>query len=311
MKRICILIPAYNEEASLPELHRQLSELAAGQPAYAWEFLFVDDGSTDGTPDVLRRLRRDDARVTHVRLSRNFGKENAMLAGFDRAEADAVVIMDCDLQHPVAVVADMLREYEAGYEDVYARRRTRGREPWLRRRLTRLYYRLLQSSTRMDVLPDVGDFRLLDRRCVAALRRLRERQRYTKGLYCWIGFRKKEVLFDQGDRRAGRSSFNARRLFNLAVDGITSFTTTPLRISTVVGTVVSMASFLYLCYIVGKTLLVGEPVQGFPTLVSLILLLGGLQLLSVGIIGEYIARIFNETKQRPSYIVDSVNDEKQ
>lgn len=307
MKKICIVVPAYNEEASLPEMYRQLCGLAEEQKNYEWTFLFVDDGSSDCTPLLLEGLRETDTRVTHVRLSRNFGKENAMLAGFDYADADAVVVMDCDLQHPVSVVPEMLREYEAGYEDVYARRRDRGHEPPLRRFLTKVYYRLLQKSARMDVLPDAGDFRLLDRRCVRALCQLRERQRYTKGLYCWIGFRKKEIYFDPADRLSGRSSFSMAGLLSLAVDGITSFTTAPLRISTVVGGLVSVAAFLYLCFIVGKTLVVGEPVQGFPTLITVILFLGGIQLLSIGIIGEYIARIFNETKQRPVYIVDKVN----
>lgn len=307
MKKICIIVPTYNEEASLPEMYRQLCGLTEEQKNYEWTFLFVDDGSGDGTARVLEDLRAGDVRVTYVQLSRNFGKENAMLAGFDYAEADAVVVMDCDLQHPVSVVPRMLREYEAGYEDVYARRRDRGHEPPVRRFLTNVYYRLLQKSTRMDVLPDAGDFRLLDRRCVRALCQLRERQRYTKGLYCWIGFRKKEIFFDPADRLSGRSSFSMAALLNLAIDGITSFTTAPLRISAVVGGVVSVAAFLYLCFIVGKTLVVGEPVQGFPTLITVILFLGGIQLLSIGIIGEYIARIFNETKRRPVYIVDKVN----
>ncbi|MBR1593172.1 MAG: glycosyltransferase family 2 protein [Alloprevotella sp.] len=309
MKTITVLVPAYNEEQSVPLFYEELRRITDGLPQYRWDVLFVDDGSTDGTADALRRLREADSRVRWLHLSRNFGKESAMLAGFDYADGDATIIMDCDLQDPVDVIPELLSAYEEGFQDVYARRRTRGREPLLRKWLTRLYYSLLQRSARFDVLPNVGDFRLLDRRCVLALRSLRETQRYTKGLFCWIGFRKKEVLFDRDDRRMGRSNFTYRSLVRLALDGLTSFTTAPLRLSMLCGVLVSLAAFVYLVYVVAKTLLFGEPVQGYPTLVTLILFLGGMQLLALGIIGEYVARIYNEAKRRPVYLVDAVNGE--
>lgn len=226
-----------------------------------------------------------------------------MLAGFDNASGDCLVIIDADLQHPPSLIPDMIRMWEEGYEDVYARRVTRGREPWWRRRLSLMYYKLLQRMTDVEVLENVGDFRLLDRKCVEALRTMRETQRYTKGMFCWMGFRKKEIVFEQRDRAAGTSSWNLLKLVNLAVDGITSFTVAPLRISTMLGLAVSVAAIAYSIYFFVKTLLYGDPVQGFPTLIIVVLFLGGMQLFSLGIIGEYLGRIFNETKNRPVYLI--------
>lgn len=309
MKKISILIPCYNEEKSLPLLYPELVKLMEGNKAYDWELMFVNDGSTDGTLAALHQLRQQDSRVNYVDLSRNFGKEAAMLAGFDYVTGDCMVIIDADLQHPPTLIPEMIKHWEAGYDDVYAKRRSRGKESWLRRRLSLLFYKLLQSSSRFDVLQNVGDFRLLDRKCINALKRMRESERYTKGMYSWIGFNKKEVEFDQGDRLAGDSSWNFRRLFSFALDGITSFTNAPLRISTMMGFVVSVCAFLYMIYVFCKALIYGDPVQGYPTLVILVLFLGGIQLLSLGIIGEYIGRIYNETKNRPDYIVRQFNGE--
>ena len=310
MKKISVLIPCHNEEKSLPLLYPELVKLMDSTPNYQWELMFVNDGSTDGTLEHLRQLRQQDQRVNFVDLSRNFGKEAAMLAGFDYVTGDCMVIIDADLQDPPELIPEMIKWWEQGYEDVYAKRKTRGRESWLRKRLSLMFYRLLQSSSRFDVLQNVGDFRLLDRSCINALRQMRESERYTKGMYSWIGFKKKEIEFEQGDRVAGESSWNYRQLFSFAIDGITSFTTAPLRISTVVGFIVSMCAFLYMIYVFFKAVLFGEPVQGYPTLVILILFLGGIQLLSLGIIGEYIGRIYNETKNRPDYIVREFNGER-
>jgi glycosyltransferase involved in cell wall biosynthesis len=302
MKKVTILIPCFNEEASLPALYEALKELMDTHGSYAWEVLMVNDGSRDNTIDVIRQLRQRDERICYVDLSRNFGKENAMLAGFDYATGDCMVIMDADLQHPPHVIPEMLKLWEEGYEDVYAKRITRGKESWLRKRMTLLYYHLLQKTTRVEILENVGDFRLLDRKCIDALKQLRETQRYTKGMYCWVGFKKHEVLFEQGDRVAGESSFNFSRLLGLAMDGITSFTTAPLRLATVLGLVVSLVAFSFMCYVLVTTLIWGDPVQGYPTLMTVVLFLGGVQLLSLGIIGEYLGRIFHETKNRPVYI---------
>ncbi len=310
MKKVTIIIPCYNEEASLHRLFDALIHLMESNDGYDWEILFVNDGSKDGTLSLIREMRSKDSRFCYVDLSRNFGKEAAMLAGFDHACGDCVVIMDADLQHPPSVIPEMLRLWEEGYEDVYGRRTTRGKESWLRKRLTRFYYHILQKSTRVEVLPNVGDFRLLDRKCIEALRHLRETERYTKGMYCWIGFRKKEVYFEQGDRQEGQSTWNYHSLFNLAINGITSFTTAPLRFATFLGLAVSLLAFLYMCYILIKTIFYGDPVQGFPTLMTAILFLGGVQLVSLGIIGEYIGRIFIESKNRPVYIVNDYEGRK-
>ena len=310
MKKISILIPCYNEEQSLPLLYPELVKLMDANPAYEWELMFVNDGSKDNTLTVLQQLRQQDSRVNYVDLSRNFGKEAAMLAGFDHVTGDCMVIIDADLQHPPTLIPEMIKWWEQGYDDVYVKRKSRGKESWLRKRLSLQFYKILQRSSRFEVLQNVGDFRLLDRCCINALKQLRESERYTKGMYSWIGFKKKEIEFEQGDRIAGESSWNYRQLFSFAIDGITSFTNAPLRISTVVGFVVSLCAFLYMIYVFFKAVIFGDPVQGYPTLVILILFLGGIQLLSLGIIGEYIGRIYNETKNRPDYIVREVNGEK-
>ena len=310
MKKISILIPCYNEEQSLPLLYPELVKLMDANPGYEWELMFVNDGSKDNTLAVLQQLRQQDSRVNYVDLSRNFGKEAAMLAGFDYVTGDCMVIIDADLQHPPTLIPEMIKWWEQGYDDVYAKRKSRGKESWLRKRLSLQFYKILQRSSRFEVLQNVGDFRLLDRCCINALKQLRESERYTKGMYSWIGFKKKEIEFEQGDRIAGESSWNYRQLFSFAIDGITSFTNAPLRISTVVGFVVSLCAFLYMIYVFFKAVIFGDPVQGYPTLVILILFLGGIQLLSLGIIGEYIGRIYNETKNRPDYIVREVNGEK-
>lgn len=310
MKKISLLIPCYNEEKTLPMLYPELTKLMEKNNQYEWEVMFVNDGSLDGTMDELRRLREKDPRINYVDLSRNFGKEIAMLAGFDYVTGDCMIIIDADLQDPPALIPEMLKYWEEGYEDVYAKRKSRGKESWLRKRLSLMFYKLLQSSSRFDVLQNVGDFRLLDRCCINALRRMRESERYTKGMYSWIGFKKKEVEFDRGDRIAGKSSWNYRQLFSLAIDGITSFSNLPLRISTVIGCLVSLLAFIYMLFVYVKALVWGDPVRGYPSMVMLILFLGGIQLLSLGIIGEYIGRIYNETKNRPDYIVREFNDER-
>lgn len=306
MKTVTLLIPCYNEEASLPLLFKALKELFDEEKQYHWEVLLINDGSRDLTLSLLKEQNNKDQRFGYISLSRNFGKEAAMLAGFDHAHGDCVVIMDADLQHPPTVIPSMLHEWEIGYEDVYAMRTTRGKEPWLRKVLTMFYYKLLQKVSDIEILPNVGDFRLLDRKCIKALRQLRESQRYTKGMYCWIGFRKKEIRFEQSDRLEGKSSFNFWRLLKLAMEGITSYTTSPLRIATVLGLLASLLAFCYMCYILVCTLVYGDPVRGYPTIMVTMLFLGGAQLLSLGVIGEYLGRIFHESKHRPVYIVSEM-----
>ncbi|MDE6633339.1 MAG: glycosyltransferase family 2 protein, partial [Muribaculaceae bacterium] len=261
MKKISLLIPVYNEEESVDALYAALLPLLDNThpglkgAQYDWEVILVDDGSKDRSYDKLRELNGHDRRFRYVRLSRNFGKENALLAGFDRMTGDAMVIMDADLQHPVDTIPEMIAQWNKGYEDVYGRRLSRGKESIFRKLFTKAYYGLLNKSTRVDVLPNVGDFRLLDRKVVEAIRGLRESQRYTKGLYCWVGFKKNGVDFQTADRMAGETHMSAGRLINLALEGITSYTTAPLRVATVLGFIISILSICYMIYIVCKTLL--------------------------------------------------------
>ena len=226
-----------------------------------------------------------------------------MFAGLNYAQGDCVVIMDADLQHPPHVITQMLEKWEEGYEDVYGKRLTRGKEGWMKKRLTLLYYKLLQKFVQYEMLPNVGDFRLLDRKCVEALKEMKETERYTKGLYCFVGFKKIGVEFETQERVAGHSSWSTGQLVKLAIEGLVSFTTIPLKIATILGILASTGSFIYMIGVFFKTLFLGEEVRGYPTLIIIILFVGGVQLLTVGILGEYIGRIYIESKRRPAYIV--------
>ncbi len=303
-KVVSVLVPCFNEELSLPLFYEEACRTINRLEMYDFELFFVNDGSKDGTLSVIQELQKKDGRVSFVNLSRNFGKESAMLAGFDYVVGDCVIIMDADLQDPPSLIPEMLTYWENGYQDVYARRLSRGKESRMRKYFSLLFYKILDHATRFEVLRNVGDFRLLDRKCIDALRKMREVERYTKGMFCWIGYKKKEVVFDRGDRVAGKSNWNFGALFNLAVEGITSFTTAPLRFASIMGVFIAFVAFGFLLFYMTKALIYGDPVQGFPTLVSLILFLGGVQLLCLGILGEYIGRVFNETKQRPTYLIE-------
>lgn len=311
MKTITILVPAYNEEAVLKQLYDRLIKVINGIPSYNFEILFVNDGSRDNTLAIIKSLRMNDERISYVDLSRNFGKEIAMIAGLDYAAGDAVIIIDADLQDPPELIPEMINYWEQGYDDVYAKRKSRSGETWLKKWTSSVFYKILQKLTRIPIQENTGDFRLLDRRCVEALKQLREAQRYTKGMFSWIGYNKKEILFDRDPRAAGETKWNYARLTDLAIEGITSFTTTPLRLSALFGCVISFFAFVYMLWIIAKTLIFGDPVAGYPSLMTTILFLGGIQLISLGIIGEYLGRIFNETKNRPLYFVDEYNNEKE
>jgi len=303
-KKISILIPAYNEQEVLRHLYERLNKLAGDTTAYDFEFLFVNDGSRDKTLEIIKGLAKDDHRIAYVNLSRNFGKETAMIAGLDHVTGDAAVIIDADLQDPPELIPKMIAFWEEGFDDVYARRSSRNGETWLKKATSTAFYRILQRSTHIPIQQDTGDFRLLDRRCVEALRQMRESQRYTKGMFSWIGYKKKEIVYEREARMAGSSKWNYFQLVNLAIEGIVSFTTSPLRFSTYAGVLVSFFAFLYMIYLVVRTLLNGSDLAGYPSMMAAILFLGGVQLLSLGIIGEYVGRIFNETKDRPLYFVE-------
>ncbi|MEI4829956.1 glycosyltransferase family 2 protein [Bacillus sp. FJAT-53711] len=310
MKKITILVPAYNEQEVIDQLYDRLNKVIDTVPNYEFEILFVNDGSRDNTVQIIKSLRAFDKRISYVDLSRNFGKETAMIAGLDYATGDAVIILDADLQDPPELIPEMIKYWEEGYDDIYAKRRNRAGETWFKKWTANTFYKVLQKTTRIPIQQNTGDFRLLDRRCVEALKQLRETQRYTKGMFSWIGYQKKEILFDRDPRAAGETKWNYLKLLDLAIEGITSFTTAPLRISAFFGFVISFFSFIYMIWIITKTLVFGESVQGYPSLMTIMLFMGGIQLISLGIIGEYLGRIFNETKRRPLYFVHEYNDEK-
>jgi len=308
MKKITLLIPAYNEAPVLGKLYERLTKLADTVSDYQFEFLFVNDGSRDRTLEIIASYAESDQRVSYVNLSRNFGKEIAMIAGIDHVNSDALVIIDADLQDPPELIPDMIKLWEKGYDDVYARRSSRLGESWFKKFTSSLFYKLLQKSTNIPIQRDTGDFRLLDRRCVDALSKIRESQRYTKGFFSWIGYKKKEITYVRDPRAAGETKWNYFKLINLAVDGIVSFTTAPLRISTAFGLIISLLAFLYILVIIVRVMIYGVDVSGYPSLMAVVLFLGGVQLLSLGIIGEYIGRIFNESKQRPLYFVEQYHN---
>ena len=302
MKKITILLPAYNEAESFMDLKSCMQQVVSDNPDYDWDFLLINDGSKDHTLQLIKELHDQDNRFHYIDLSRNYGKEIAIMAGIDYAQSDAIIIMDADMQHPINVIPEMIKYWEEGYDDVYAQRQTSD-ESWLKRKTSKIYYKILQKSTNIPIQKDTGDFRLLDRKCIDALKEMRESDRNNKGMFSWIGFKKKGIFYEQRQRQHGKTKWSYYKLLNLALTGITSFTTTPLRFASIFGFFVSFMAFLYLAYIIVKTLIYGDPVQGYPTLMVTILFLGGIQLIALGIIGEYLSHIFNETKKRPGYFV--------
>lgn len=310
MKSITILIPAYNEAPVLDALHARLTSLAKSLPGYRLEFLFVNDGSTDDTLWLIKQMAEKDKHISYINLSRNFGKEIAMVAGIDHVKSDALVIIDADLQDPPELIPKMIELWQDGYDDVYAKRKSRDGETWLKKFTSKQYYRLLQRVTRVPIQEDTGDFRLLDRRVVESIKQFRESQRNAKAIFSQVGFNKKEILYDRDPRIAGETKWSYAKLFDLAISGITSFTTAPLRVASMLGIIVSVAAFIYILYLLIRPLFGVSTGGGYSSLMAVILFLGGVQLLSLGIIGEYIGRIFNETKQRPLYLVEDYHQAK-
>lgn len=303
-RNIVIIVPLWNEAENVPRLQERLGSMTALVDDAKFNILYVDDGSNDATRDIIASTPIT-VPVSYLRLSRNYGKEIAMIAGLDYAkDADGVVIIDADLQDPPELIPEMISWWEKGYDDVYARRRSRAGESWLKKITSKWFYKILQNSTRIDIQRDTGDFRLLDRRCVEAITQMRESQRYTKGMFSWIGYKKKELLYDRAPRAGGVTKWNYLRLIDLAIEGLTSFTTFPLRVASLLGIAISTISFAYMLVIVTKTIFYGSDIAGYPSIMAVVLFLGGVQLLSLGVIGEYVGRIFNETKNRPLYFID-------
>lgn len=300
---ISVIVPAYNEASVLEAFHQRAAAVFQRLDGYRWELLFVNDGSRDATQSVIDGLCARDERVGSVQLSRNFGKEIAMTAGLDHARGDAVVIIDADLQDPPELMEEFLRHWQDGFDVVYATRTERSGETWAKKSSANLFYRLMSRLSHVEIPRDTGDYRLMSRRAVDALLRLREQHRFMKGLFAWIGFPSRSVEYRRDPRAAGSTKFNYWKLWNFAVEGITSFSTAPLKMATYFGFVVSLIAFGAGVWIITKTLLWGEAVQGYPSLMVTMLFFGGVQLFFIGILGEYLGRIFVETKGRPLYLV--------
>ena len=298
-----VVVPMFNEAAGILLLHERLARVMDGL-GESWEVIYVNDGSRDATLSVVEALRAREPRVAVVNLSRNFGKEIATTAGLDHARGEAVIVIDADLQDPPEVIPELVAVWREGYDMVYARRRVRQGETWLKTRTALLFYRLMRNWGQVELPPDAGDFRLMSRRAVDALLTLREQHRFMKGLFAWVGFPSKPVLYDRAPRAAGTTKWNWWKLWNLAIEGFTSFSVLPLKLATYVGAAVALVAALFGVVVVVRTLVWGDSPAGYPSLLVVVLLLGGTQLIFLGVIGEYLGRVFNETKQRPLYLVE-------
>lgn len=303
MPKLTVVVPAYNESSVLEAFHARLGAVLAALPLEC-TVLYVDDGSSDTTWALIKSLRTDGVNVSGLRLSRNFGKEAALTAGLDKADADAVVVIDADLQDPPELIPQLIEQWQAGSDVVYATRSVREGETRFKRFTAAMFYRGMERLSDTPIPRDTGDFRLLSRRALDALRQLRERQRFMKGLFAWIGYRQTAVIYQREPRQAGITKWNYWRLLQLAIEGVTSFSTAPLRLATWVGLFSSVLSFVYGLWVLTKSIVYGDPVRGYPTLMLVILFLGGVQLLALGVIGEYLGRNYAESKQRPLYFVD-------
>jgi polyisoprenyl-phosphate glycosyltransferase len=300
--RLSVVVPVFNEAENLAPLLARLVPVLEKETG-DFEIVFVDDGSLDDSMEAIRRLNASDPRLRALSLSRNFGKEIAIAAGLDAARGDAVIVMDADLQHPPEIIPQFVKFWREGYAVVYAQRQDRAYEGRLKRGFSRLFYEIFARLGETQLPEEAGDFRLFDREAVEALRLLGERARFSKGLYSWIGFKSIGVPFEVGERLHGKSRYNYRKLLHFAWDGITSFSTAPLRIWTYLGFLISLGAILTALYFVFEALFIGVKTPGFPTLIVAVTLLAGVQLMSLGMIGEYVGRIFAEVKRRPLYIV--------
>jgi glycosyltransferase involved in cell wall biosynthesis len=303
MQTLSVVVPAYNESAGLREFHARLVAVF-DKLDLGCTVLYVDDGSRDDTWGVMESLRAADTRVATLKLSRNFGKELAMTAGLDAIDADAVVVIDADLQDPPELIAQFVAAWREGCDVVYGTRASRAGESGVKKFTSAAFYRVMERLSHTPVPRDTGDFRLLSRRALDALKQVRERQRFMKGLFAWVGYRQRAIVYERDPRFAGSSKFNYWRLWNFAIEGITSFSTAPLRLATYVGLLTAFAAFVFGVFVLVKAVFYGDVVRGYPTLLLVILFLGGVQLMALGMIGEYLGRLYMEAKQRPLYLID-------
>ncbi len=309
MKKLQIIVPVFNEQEVVDIFYEKMKQILS-TCGVQWTILFVDDGSSDGTVSHIEFLRHKDSRVGFISLSRNFGKEYALTAGLDHADADAVVVIDVDLQDPPELIPQMLQEWQKGYDVIYATRRKREGETYLKKATASWFYKVINKMSKISIPKDTGDYRLMDIKAVRAINKLRESNRFMKGIFAWVGYKQKAIYFDRKERFAGETKFNMRKLFSFAMDGITSFSYVPLKFATWIGTAVALFSFLYGIKVILKALIFGGDPQGYPTMMVVILFLGGIQLMALGIIGEYLGRLFEENKQRPLYLIDKYHPPK-
>ncbi len=300
---ISIVVPVYNEMEVLSEFHARISGVL-DQLSLGAEVIYVNDGSDDDSLSLLNEIYEQDARVAILDLSRNFGKEIAMTAGLHKAQGDAVIVIDADLQDPPELIPQLIDEWQKGYDVIYAKRARREGESAFKKLTAHLFYRLMRSIGQIKIPEDTGDYRLLSRRAVDALNTLSEQHRFMKGLFTWIGYRQKAVIYERDPRHAGESKWNYWHLWNFAIEGITSYSSAPLKLASYLGLLTALGAFSYGIFIIIRTMLYGDPVQGYPSMIVIILFLGGVQLMSIGVLGEYVGRIFTETKRRPLYFIN-------
>jgi glycosyltransferase involved in cell wall biosynthesis len=303
MSKLTVVVPAYNESEGLREFHARLAAVLA-QLDLESEVLYVDDGSRDDTFAVMRALRESDPRVSTLKLSRNFGKELALTAGLDYVDADAAVVIDADLQDPPELIPTFVQHWREGYDVVYGTRASRAGETGFKKFTASGFYRVMGRLSSTPIPRDTGDFRLLSRRTLDALKQVRERQRFMKGLFTWVGFRQLSVVYHRDPRYAGETKWNYWKLWNFAIEGITSFSGAPLKLATYFGLLTAIVAFLFGVWVLAKALWLGDPVRGYPSLMVVVLFLGGAQLMALGVIGEYLGRLYVESKQRPLYLID-------
>ncbi|CAH6785191.1 Polymyxin resistance protein ArnC, glycosyl transferase [Vibrio chagasii] len=304
---LSIIVPFYNEQEVLEEFHSRLAKVLDSLPITS-EIVYVDDGSKDNSLDVVSSFTSINSSISVIGLSRNFGKESAMSAGLEHCRGQAVILLDADLQDPPELIPQMIAKWREGYDVVNMQRRQRDGETWFKKFSAASFYKVMNAAAKVDVPENVGDFRLLSREVVDHINQLPERNRYMKGIFSWPGFRQATIQFNRDARFCGETKWNYLKLIGLAMDGITSFSIRPLRIATAVGGLVALSAFIYGMVIVFKTMMFGEPITGYPSMMVVQLALGGIQLLSIGLMGEYIGRIFIETKNRPLYLIQSVVD---
>ncbi|MGJ8662568.1 MAG: glycosyltransferase family 2 protein [Marinicella sp.] len=303
MPSVDIIVPVFNEQDVLPLFEKRVKDVMQSCDV-DWRVIFVNDGSTDDSLEVMKAIHEANGKFGFLSLSRNFGKEYAVTAGLDHASADAAVVIDVDLQDPPELIPDMVAEWHGGYDVVFATRKVRHGESVVKKTTANMFYRIINSMSKIDIPKDTGDYRLMSKRAYQAVNKLRERNRFMKGLFAWVGYKQKQLYFEREPRAAGETKWNYGKLWRFALDGITSFSYMPLRFATWVGMTVALFAFIYGAIIIGRTLILGSDVPGYPSLMVVVLFLGGIQLTALGIIGEYLGRMFNESKQRPLYLID-------